>query len=144
VNELDSLILNHLRADGRLTMVQLGGLVGLSTSAAQRRVKSLEDRGVLRGFRAVVDHVAVGEGFEVWVSAWLNSTAADAVAQIEAAIADIDEVMECYRMFGEPDYLMRVAVLDLDAYEALWSTRLSQLDGAGRVASQMSMKVIKR
>lgn len=72
----------------------------------------------------------------------LESTASDNVSTIEAAIAGIPEVKECYRMFGEPDYLMRVAVADLGEYERLWASKLSQLDGASRVTSQMTMKSI--
>lgn len=142
VDDIDLIIIDQLRRDGRLTMVDLGGLVGLSTSAVQRRVRSLEADGVLQGFRAVVDPVAVGESFVVWVGAMLESTATDSVSRIETAIAAIPEVVECYRMFGEPDYFMRVAVRDLAAYEELWATRLSQLSGASRVSSQMTMKVV--
>lgn len=123
-------------------MVELGQIVGLSTSAVQRRVRALESEGVLQGFRAVVDPAAVGESFVVWVSAMLESTASDSVAKVEAAIAGIPQIRECYRMFGEPDYLMRIAVADLAEYETLWTSELSQLAGASRVLSQMTMKSI--
>lgn len=125
-------------------MVQLGDDVGLSTSATQRRVRALEADGTIRGYRAVIDPGALGRSFEVWVTATLTSTDRDNVEAVEQSIVDIEEVIECFRMFGEPDYLMRVAVRDLDAYEELWSTRLSAMRGAVRVASQMTMKVVKR
>ncbi len=144
VDDLDHLILRRLEADGRVAMVQLGDAVGLSTSATQRRVKALEADGTIRGYRAVIDPDALGRSFEVWVTATLTSTDRDNVEAVEQSIVDIDEVIECFRTFGEPDYLMRVAVRDLAAYEELWSTRLSAMRGAVRVASQMTMKVVKR
>lgn len=125
-------------------MVQLGDAVGLSTSAAQRRVRALEADGTIVGYRAQIDPVAADRAFEVFVSATLTSTDRANVEAVEASIAEIDEIVECYRMFGEPDYLMRVAVRDVAAYEELWSTRLSAMRGAVRVASQMTMKVVKR
>jgi Lrp/AsnC family leucine-responsive transcriptional regulator len=133
-----------LEADGRVAMVQLGDEVGLSTSATQRRVKALEADGTIRSYRAMIDPGALGRSFEVWVTATLTSTDRDNVEAVEQSILDTDEVIECFRMFGEPDYLMRVAVRDLAAYEELWSTRLSAMRGAVRVASQMTMKVVKR
>jgi Lrp/AsnC family transcriptional regulator, leucine-responsive regulatory protein len=144
VDEIDKLILRRLEADGRIAMIQLGEAVGLSTSAAQRRVKALEADGTIRGYRAEIDPQAADRSFEVFVTATLTSTDRDNVESVEASIAEIDEIVECHRMFGEPDYLMRVAVRDLAAYEELWSTRLSAMRGAVRVASQMTMKVVKR
>ena len=144
MDDLDNLILRRLQSDGRVAMVQLGDDVGLSTSATQRRVRALEADGTIRGYRAVIDPGALGRSFEVWVTATLTSTDRDNVEAVEQSIVDIEEVIECFRMFGEPDYLMRVAVRDLDAYEELWSTRLSAMRGAVRVASQMTMKVVKR
>src|SRR5215207_4080857 len=108
VNDIDRLILSQLRRDGRLTMVQLGEAVGLSTSAVQRRVKALEASAVITGYRAEIDSVAAGRSFEVFVTATLTSTARSDVEAFEASIVDIDEIVECYRTFGEPDYLMRV------------------------------------
>jgi Lrp/AsnC family leucine-responsive transcriptional regulator len=144
VDELDHLILHRLERDGRIAMVQLGEAVGLSTSAAQRRVRALEADGTIVGYRAEIDPAAADRSFEVFVSATLTSTDRANVEAVETSIAEIDEIVECYRMFGEPDYLMRVAVRDVAAYEELWSTRLSAMRGAVRVASQMTMKVVKR
>ena len=127
-----------------MPMVQLGEAVGLSTSAAQRRVRALEADGTIVGYRAEIDPVAADRGFVVFVTATLTSTDRANVEAVEASVAEIDEIVECYRMFGEPDFLMRVEVRDVAAYEELWSTRLSAMRGAVRVASQMTMKVVKR
>jgi len=144
VDELDHLIIRRLEQDGRIPMVQLGEAVGLSTSAAQRRVRALEADGTIVGYRAQIDPVAADRAFVVFVTATLTSTDRANVEAVEASVAEIDEIVECYRMFGEPDFLMRVEVRDVAAYEELWSTRLSAMRGAVRVASQMTMKVVKR
>lgn len=125
-------------------MFALGERVGLSSSAAHRRVRALEDRGVITGYRAVVDRAAVGRDFEVYVSIVLERTEPEAVARLERALAAVDDVVACHRIFGEPDYLVLVAVEDLAAYERLWAEQLSALPGASRVSSQMTMKVLKR
>lgn len=144
VDDIDRRIISELGIDGRLTMFELGERVGLSSSAVHRRVKSLEDRGVVTGYRAVVDRSAAGRGFEVYVSIMLRTTDPTAVAELEAALDRLDEVVACHRLFGEPDYLVLVAVEDLAAYERLWTERLATLPNTARVSSQMTMKVLKR
>jgi Lrp/AsnC family leucine-responsive transcriptional regulator len=144
VDDIDRRIISELNADGRLTMFELGERVGLSSSAVHRRVKSLEDRGIVTGYRAVVDRAAAGRGFEVYVSIMLRTTDPAAVAELEAALDRLDEVVACHRLFGEPDYLVLVAVEDLASYERLWTERLATLPNTARVSSQMTMKVLKR
>ncbi|MDQ1424758.1 MAG: hypothetical protein QOD72_2256 [Acidimicrobiaceae bacterium] len=125
-------------------MAELGEVVGLSSSAAHRRVKALEASGVITGYEAIVDRAALGEGFEVFVSVMMERTDPDTIARFEASVASVTEVVSCHRLFGEPDYLLRVAVADLAAYEKVWSGSLSALPGTSRVASQMTMKAVKR
>lgn len=125
-------------------MFELGGRVGLSSSAAHRRVKALEERGVITGYRAVVDRAVLGRSFEVYVSIMMQRTDPGAVAELEAALDRVEEVVACHRLFGEPDYLVLVAVADLAAYERLWTERLATLPNAARVSSQMTMKIVKR
>jgi DNA-binding Lrp family transcriptional regulator len=144
VDDIDRRIISELDSNARLTMFELGDRVGLSSSAAHRRVRALEERGVITGYRAVVDRVAVGRGFEVYVSIMMQRTDPAAVAELEAALDLIDEVVACHRLFGEPDYLVLVAVEDLHAYERLWTERLATLPNTARVSSQMTMKVVKR
>ncbi|CAB4601773.1 unannotated protein [freshwater metagenome] len=144
VDDIDRRIISELNADGRLTMFELGERVGLSSSAVHRRVKSLEDRGIVTGYRAVVDRAAAGRDFEVYVSIMLRTTDPAAVAELEAALDRLDEVVACHRLFGEPDYLVLVAVEDLASYERLWTERLATLPNTARVSSQMTMKVLKR
>lgn len=144
MDDIDRRIISSLGANARMTMYELGDAVGLSSSAAHRRVKTLEERGVITGYRAVVDPAAAGRGFEVYVSVLLERTAPEAVDRFEAAVAGIDAVVSCHRMFGEIDYLLLVAVEDRAAYERLWAERLAALPGTARVSSQMTMKMVKR
>ena len=125
-------------------MFELGERVGLSSSAAHRRVKALEERGVITGYRADVDRAVAGRSFEVYVQIMMRTTDPAAVSELEQALGEVDEVVACHRLFGEPDYLVLVAVADLAAYERLWTEQLATLPNAARVSSQMTMKVVKR
>jgi len=143
MNSVDNAILSQLGQNSKISMIELGEQVGLSSSATHRRVKALEAAGVIRGYRADIDPSAIGRNFEVIVSVFLAKTDPFTVAGFESAIASVDNVMSCHRLFGEPDYSILVAVADVHEYETLWSTRLSTLPGTARVASQMTMKTIK-
>ena len=100
--------------------------------------------GVIRGYHADIDPTAVGRGFEVTVHVELTLKDRDTVEAFEARIAALDEVVECRRMFGLPDYLVRVAVTDETAYEAFYMNELAELPGLARVNSRFAMKVVKR
>ena len=113
----DRQILRELQADGRLTNVELAERVRLSPSPCLRRVKSLEERGYIRGYMAVLDRERVSRGMYVHVMVSLTSQRQDTLEAFERAVADLEEVLECYLMAGESDYLLAVAVADLDAYQ---------------------------
>ncbi|MGV9881303.1 Lrp/AsnC family transcriptional regulator [Streptomyces sp. NPDC003006] len=142
MDEIDRNILRELQNDGRLTNQELAQRVGLSASPCMRRVRQLELDGVIQGYRAVVDPEAVGRGFEVLVSIEVRRDRAT-VEAFEAALHDIPDVIEAYRLFGSPGCLLRIAVADLAAYERLWIERLTALAGVTEVNSQIIMKRIK-
>ena len=143
MDHLDRAILRHLQAHGRLSNVELAERVRLSPSPCLRRVRALEAAGVIRGYHADVDPAAVGRGFEVTVHVELTLKDRATVEAFERGIAGLDEVVECRRMFGVPDYVMRVAVTDADAYEAFYMSKLAELPGLARVNSQFTMKMVK-
>ena len=143
MDSLDRAILRQLQADGRLTNVELAERVRLSPSPCLRRVRALEAAGVIRGYRADVDPVAVDLGFEITVHVELSLKDRATVEAFEERIATFDEVIECRRMFGVPDYIIRVAVADTAAYEAFYMSELAELPGVGRVNSQFTMKLVK-
>ena len=144
MDALDRAILRHLQIDGRLTNVELAERVRLSPSPCLRRVRALEGAGVIRGYHADIDPAAVGRSFEVTVHVELTLKDRVTVEAFEAGVAALDEVIECHRMFGLPDYVIRVAVADQAAYEAFYMNQLAELPGLARVNSQFTMKVVKR
>jgi DNA-binding Lrp family transcriptional regulator len=143
MDALDRAILRELQIDGRLTNVELAERVRLSPSPCLRRVRALEAAGVIRGYRADVDPIAVGLTFEVTVHVELTLKDRATVEAFEERIAAFDEVVECRRMFGVPDYVVRVMVADQNAYEAFYMNKLGALPALARVNSQFTMKLVK-
>jgi Lrp/AsnC family leucine-responsive transcriptional regulator len=143
MDRLDRAILRRLQDDGRLSNVELAQQVSLSPSPCLRRVRRLEESGAIRGYHADIDPAAVDRGFEVVVHAELMLKDRATVEAFEDRIARFDEVVECRRMFGIPDYLIRVAVADPAAYETFYMNKLAELPGLARVNSQFTMKTIK-
>jgi Lrp/AsnC family transcriptional regulator, leucine-responsive regulatory protein len=143
MDAIDRAILSHLQDDGRLSNVELAERVRLSPSACLRRVRNLEQAGAIAGYHAVIDPAAVERGFQITVHATLMMRNRTTIETFEAAVAALDDVVECRRMYGDPDYLMRVAVKDADAYEHFLINVLADLPGLARMTSQFTMKTIK-
>jgi Lrp/AsnC family transcriptional regulator, leucine-responsive regulatory protein len=143
VDGTDRAIIDELRRDARIANVELAERVNLSPSACLRRVRALEQSGVIRGYHAEIAPDAVGRAFEVEVMIELTHKDRATVEAFERRVAAMDPVTECRRMFGVPDYLIRVAVADTAAYEAFYMNELAELPGIGRVSSQFTMKLVK-
>ena len=143
LDSVDREILLQLRLDGRLSNVELARRVGLTPPPCLRRVKRLEQAGVIAGYRAVIDPAAVGRGLEVLAEVEVSATDLRSVQAFEATVAGYDEVIEFRRMFGRPDYFIRIAVADHAAYEAFLTGKLIGLPGVLRVESYLTMKTIK-
>lgn len=126
-----------------MSNVELAAKVGLTPPPCLRRVKRLEERGIIAGYRAVVDHAALGRGMEVIVSVEVSVTDVDSLRRFEATVAALDEVVEVRRVFGVPDYFLRVSVADADAYAVFQMTRLVTIPGVSRVISHLTMEVVK-
>jgi DNA-binding Lrp family transcriptional regulator len=135
-------IIAELQAEGRLTVTELAQRVGLSVAPCHRRLRELERTGAIRGYRAVVDPAALGLGFEVLVQVTMDKEDAATVAEFERGLAEIPEVRHAERLFGDPDYLLRVATADIAAYQTLRDTQLATLPGVGRLTSTIVMKRI--
>jgi DNA-binding Lrp family transcriptional regulator len=140
MDALDRKILTELQLDGRLTVTELAARVRLSISPCHRRLRDLERDGAIRGYRAVVDPAAVGLNFEALVFATLRWEAPGTVADFEEAVAAVPHVLQAQRLFGEPDYLLRVATTDLAAFQQLYDERLARLPGIQRLTSTVVMK----
>ena len=143
LDRLDREILFQLQIDGRLTNVELARRVGLTPPPCLRRVKRLEDAGVIIGYRAVINPAAIGRGLEVFVDVDINANDLKTVQEFETTAAGYDEVVELRRMFGHPDYFLRIAVADHAAYEAFLTGKLIGLPGLLHVTSHLTMKKIK-
>jgi DNA-binding Lrp family transcriptional regulator len=144
MDRLDREILYQLQLDGRMPNNELADRVGLSPSPCHRRVRHLRDTGVIRRFTAVLDHTAIGRGYEVLLWVTLRTVTRETMAAVEAAFERLDEVVEAHRMMGQPDYLIMVAVPDAAAFEAFYIDTLAALPDIERLTSMTTMKTIKR
>jgi DNA-binding Lrp family transcriptional regulator len=142
VDAIDRKILAELQVEGRLTVTELADRVRLSAGPCHRRLRELERTGVITGYRAVIDPAAVDLGFEVLVSVTMDREDSATITEFETAIAAIPEVRHAERLFGDPDYLLRVTTTDLAGYAALRDARLATLPGVQRLTSTIVMKRI--
>ncbi|HEX4033836.1 MAG TPA: Lrp/AsnC family transcriptional regulator [Solirubrobacteraceae bacterium] len=138
----DLRIIAELEQDGRLSNVELADRVGLTPAPCLRRVKRLEAQGVIVGYAARVDPRAVGRSFEVLVNVDLTSKDRITFEAFEAAVAGFDDVIELRRMFGLPDYVLRVATEGVESYET-FVARLGDVPGVAKIDSHLTMKTIK-
>lgn len=143
LDDIDRRLLLALQQDGRLTVAELAEKVGLSASPCHRRVKLLEERGIIERYVAVINQRSVGLPVSVFVSIKLESQREDALAKFAKAIAPWPEIVECYLMTGPRDYLLRVVVADLAAYEKFLKTRLTRLSGVGSIESSFALEQVK-
>lgn len=143
MDAIDRAILRELQRDGRLSNAELAERVRLTPSPCLRRVRQLERDGVIRGYRALLDGDAVGRGFQAFVTVALAQEDRATVAEFESTIRERAEVVEAHRVFGDTDFLLRVAVRDLPAYERFNTEVLLALPGVARVTSHLTMKTVK-
>jgi DNA-binding Lrp family transcriptional regulator len=140
LDAIDARILRELRRDGRLANVALADRVGLSPSATLRRVQELERRGVIRGFRAVVDPAATDRSYVVYVTVGLSDHSKAAQRAFEAAMAASALVVECHSTAGTFDYLLRVEARDLRAYKAFHDDVLGTIPTVRAITSIIVME----
>ena len=143
LDPIDLRILRELQADGALSNVELARRVSLSPSPCLARVKSLQAAGVIGRYVALVNPAAIGLGLNVFISISLKEQSKAALAAFERRIAEHDEVMECYLMTGESDYLIRVAVPDIAALERFILEQLSPIEGIEKIRSSFALKQVR-
>ena len=129
--------------NGRLTNVELADRVGLTPAPCLRRVRRLEESAVITGYLAVIDPQAIGRAFEVLVNIDLSLKDSPTISAFEDYVSALDEVVEFRRMFGLPDYFLRVATRDIGAYEHFVTGKLTQAPGIAKIDSHLTMKAIK-
>lgn len=136
-------ILEILQADARISSGDLADKVGLSQSPCWRRVNMLEESGVIRKRVVLVDRKKVGLRAQVFAQVKLSAHGRAHLADFEAAIADIAEVIECYVLMGTVDFLLRVITVDIESYEKLFFEKLSRLPGVQEITSSIALSEIK-
>lgn len=139
----DIRILSELQADGALTNVDLARRVHLSPSPCLARVKALEASGVIARYVALLDPVKLGLGLNVFISISLTAQNKASLAEFERRIAEHEEVMECYLMTGDSDYLIRVAVADIAALEKFIIEQLTPIPGIEKIRSSFALKQVR-
>jgi len=142
LDSIDRLILNQLQADGRQTNADLAGAVGLSPSATLRRVRTLEDNGVIERYVTIISRQSVARATTVFVEISLAGQAEHLLDAFEAAIVECPEVMSCHLMAGNADYLVQVACADVEDFERVHRNYLSQLPGVSRIRSSFALRAV--
>jgi Lrp/AsnC family transcriptional regulator, leucine-responsive regulatory protein len=144
--ELDPLnrrILATLQQDCRISIADLGQAVGLSASACHRRVKQMEDAGLITGYGAHLDRAKLGFKVEFFIEVSLQSQKADVLDAFERAVRSMDEILECHLMAGGTDYQLRVVAADVEDYERLHRERLSKLPHVTRIRSNLVIRTVR-
>ena len=142
LDAIDRRILENLQDDARMRNVDLAGKVGLSPSPCLRRVGNLEQTGVIRGYATLLDAEAVGLPVSIFVSVTLEKQVERALKIFEKHIRARPEVMECYLMTGDADYLLRVVTADLAAYEKFLIGHLTRIPGVASIKSSFALKQV--
>lgn len=140
MDRIDRKMLAELQSDGRLSVTELADRVGLSLSPCHRRLRAMEEAGVIQDYRAHLAPEAVGLNFSALVFVTMREGTNSAVGEFEAAVQDIPQVIEAQRLFGDPDYLLHVITRDLPAFRQLYDERLSALPNVQRLTSTLVMK----
>jgi len=140
LDELDAAILNFLERRGRATNFEVGEAVGLSASAASRRIQALEVAGAIRGYRAQIDDRLLGKRMTIYIRVTLERQSAPVLSAFEAAVRRCKGVVSCHLMAGQYDYMLMARVADMDDYDRLHHNELSRLPGVLRLESSFALR----
>lgn len=144
ISKLDKKILNALQVNARLPNNQLADEVGLSPSSALRRVKQLEDTGIIQHYVTLLDAKQLGFQLHVFLEVVLDKQTKNAVEHFASEIVKYPEVLECHLVLGDYDYLVRLVTTDLDSYQRFLLNHLTQIRGVSNVKSRVMLKEVKR
>ena len=143
MDDIDRKILSTLQENARITNTELADSVGLSAAPCLRRVRALEESGVIRKHVTLLDPAAVHLGVTVFVQISLDLQVGNRLALFERAIAARPEVLECYLMTGDSDYLLRVVVPDVQAYEQFLQNSLTRIEGVAGIKSSFALREVR-
>ena len=143
IDAIDARILEELQKDAKQTNVELAQRVGLSPSPCLARVRALEESGLISRYVAILDPESMGGLMSVFIQVRLERQAERELGIFESAMQSFPEVMECYLMTGDADYMLRVIVLDLAELQKFIVERLSRIDGLANIKSSFALKQVK-
>ena len=142
IDQTDLRLLQSVQEDARLSNVDLAERIGLSPSPCLRRLRRLEDEGIIKGYMTLLDQKAVGLPVNVFISVTLKEQSEQALDEFEGRIRKLREVMECYLMTGTADYLLRVVTADLAAYESFLKEHLTRIPAIASIQSSFALKQV--
>ena len=143
LDKTDKIILSELQKNSQRPVAELAGKAGLSPSSCHRRVKLLEEAGVITGYTANLDRNFLGLANEFFVEVSLSAQTEEAFERFEKAIQRVPEILECHLMSGQFDYLLRVVAADAADYERIHRSRISRLPGVQRIQSSLALRTVK-
>jgi len=143
LDAIDRHILRHLQENARISNVELARAVGLSPSPCSRRVRDLEVAGIVKEYVTLIDPAAANLPVSVFISVTLDKQVERDLEVFESAVRDLPEVMECYLMTGDADYLLRVVIADLEAYKGFLMDHLTRIPGVANIRSSFALKQVK-
>lgn len=143
LDPFDRKIIQILRGDGRLSVTELAKRVGLSKTPCQVRLKRLTDRGIIRGFRAVIDPARLGQGHVAFTEVKLSDTREAALEEFRRGVLAIPEVEECHMIASHFDYLLKVRTADMRSYRAVLGERISTLPNVASTSTFVVMETIR-
>lgn len=139
MDRFDERILQELKLDGRISNVELSERIGLSASATLRRVQELEKRGIIKGYRVLIDSSQLGVGFIAYVSIGLSSHRKQSQLEFEQHVQFVDEVVECHNITGANEYLLRVETRDLPSYKKFHADVLGECEHVQSITTMVVM-----
>jgi Lrp/AsnC family leucine-responsive transcriptional regulator len=144
LDAIDRKILHAVQGNGKISMGELADMVGLSPSPCARRVRLLEKAGIIKGYAAIIDQKQVGLPISAFASIKLERQREEDLDRFEAMVSHWPEVLDCYLMTGQRDYLMRVVAADLEAYERFIKDKLTRLDNIASIETSFALGQVKR
>jgi Lrp/AsnC family transcriptional regulator, leucine-responsive regulatory protein len=143
LDKQDKIILSLLQHSGTMPLNDLAAKAGLSASSCHRRIKLLEEQGVITGYSANLNRKSIGLANEFFVEVSLIAQNEEVLEKFEKAVARVPEILECHLMSGQFDYLLRVVAKDAEDYERIHRTRLGRLPGVQRIQSSLALRTVK-
>lgn len=143
IDELDRSILAILQEEGRVTNVELASRVGLTAPPCLRRMRALEESGVIKGYHAELDPAALGYGIMVFALVSLRSQAEDDLRAFESHVAGLPEVRECHMLNGEIDFILKIVAHDLQSFQAFLTSKLTPAPNVASVKTSLTIRTSK-